>query len=88
MFLPTARECQDLVSNSGTSLAFNVLALNQIGTALTSGNRSCVLTVIGKTAQDVQEMRKDLILKGFTLAQSSTTITIGWANTTPTQINQ
>lgn len=80
MFLPTARECQDMVSNSGTALAYNVLALNQIGTAMTSGNRTCTLTVSGKTAQDVQEMKKDLLLKGFLLTQSGSTITISWQN--------
>lgn len=81
MQLPTARECQDLVSNGGTSLAYIALALGNIATACaTAGTYSCTLTVSGKTAQDVQAVRNALTRRGFRLTQSSTTITILWDN--------
>lgn len=84
MLLPSARDCADAVSPIGNSTnAYMVLALNQIATALTSGNRTCTLTVSGKTAADVQVVKQQLLNLGYRLTQTTTTITILWDGTVP-----
>lgn len=81
MILPSARECADITANGGTNSAYFVLALANIATALgTAGTYTCTLTTSGKTAADVQAVRQALVNLGFVLTQTTTTITISWAN--------
>ncbi len=88
MQLPSARECQDLVSNSSSSLAYIALALGNIATAVaTPGTYSCTLTTSGKTDQDVQAVRALLKRLGFILTQTTTTITIKWDNSVAAAIS-
>lgn len=88
MILPSARDCQDVVTSiAATDSAYLVLAYNQIGAALTSGNYSCTLTVSGKTAQDVNQIKTILVALGYILTQTTTTITIKWDNSVAAQLN-
>lgn len=88
MIFPSARECQDMVSNGSTSLAYIALALGNIATALaTPLTYSCTLTTSGKTADDVQAVRQLLLSKGFVLSQSGATITIKWDNSVAASIS-
>lgn len=81
MILPRARDCQDIISPiANTNNAYMVLCLNQIATALTSGAYTCTLTTSGKAGADVQNVRQTLFKLGYTLTQTTTTITISWAN--------
>lgn len=79
MILPFARDCSDIVASSNSSNSYFILAFANIATALGTGAFTCTLTTSGKTAADVQSMRQELLDRGFTLTQSSTTITISWA---------
>jgi hypothetical protein len=87
MLLPSSRDCQDLITSSASSLAYIVLCLGNIATALSTSATSCTLTTSGKTAQDVIEMRRMLIQLGYRLTQSTTTITIKWDNSFGSQLN-
>jgi hypothetical protein len=88
MIFPTAREAQDIVSNSSSSLAYIALALGNLATALaTPGTYSCTLTVSGKTAQDVQAVRQKLLNLGYRITQSTTTLTILWDNSIAASIS-
>lgn len=88
MIIPSARECQDIVSNGSTSLAYIALALGNIATACaTPATYTCTLTTSGKTAQDVQAVRQMLVNLGFRLTQTTTTITIRWDNSVASQLN-
>lgn len=81
MLLPSARDCMDMTSSGSSYNAYACLALSQIATALqTAGTYSCTLTVAGKTAQDVQNIKKDLLNLGFRTTQSGSTLTIRWDN--------
>lgn len=81
MILPSARDCADMVADPNkTTNAYFVLAFKQIGTAMGTGAYTCTLTVAGKTAADVQAVRQALNRLGYTLTQTTTTITISWAN--------
>ncbi len=81
MILPLARECADIVAdpNNATN-AYFALALGNIATALGTGAFTCTLTTSGKAGANVQAIRQALIQRGFTLTQTTTTITISWAN--------
>lgn len=81
MILPSARDCADFTSATNTAYAYFILALSNIATALgTAGTYSCTLTVSGKAGADVQAVRNALKALGYTLSQTTTTITISWAN--------
>lgn len=75
---PTARQAQDLVASTSTANSYIILALGNIVTALGTGSRSCTLTVSGKSGADVQFLRQFLQWLGYTITQSTTTITIAW----------
>lgn len=80
MILPSARDCADNTAQTNTNSAYFALALKQIADALaTAGTYSCTLTTSGKAGADVQAVRQALIKLGYTLTQSTTTITISWA---------
>lgn len=69
-----------MTSASNTAYAYFCLALKQIADALaTAGTYTCTLTTSGKTGADVQAVRQALLKLGFTLTQTTTTITISWA---------
>ncbi len=88
MIIPSARECQDIVSNGSTSLAYTALALGNIATACaTPMTFSCTLTTSGKSGGDVAAMRQLLTNLGFRLTQTTTTITIKWDNSVVAQLN-
>lgn len=80
MILPSARDCADNTASGSTNNAYFALALKQIADALaTAGTYSCTLTTSGKAVADVQAVRQALNQLGYTLTQSTTTITISWA---------
>jgi len=80
MILPSARDCADIVADhANTASAYFSLAMKQIGTALDSGAYTCTLTTSGKQGADVKAVQGALKALGFTLTQTTTTITISWA---------
>lgn len=80
MILPTARDCADLVADpNSTNGDYFALCLDQIANAVVSGAFTCTLTTSGKTGADVQAVRQALVKLGYTLTQTTTTITISWA---------
>lgn len=84
MILPSARDCADITAASTTNNAYFCLALKQIADALaTPGTYSCTLTTASKAVADVQAVRQALVNLGYRLTQSSTTITILWDGSAP-----
>lgn len=80
MILPTARDCADLVADPANTMGdYFALALDQIANAVVAGSYSCTLTTSGKAGADVQRVRTTLNQLGYTLTQTTTTITISWA---------
>lgn len=81
MILPNARDAADsCADSSNTNNAYFILALGNIATALSTGAKTCTLTTSGKAGANVQAVRQALEQLGYTLTQSSSTITISWAN--------
>ncbi len=81
MILPQARDCADMVADpSNATNAYFILALGNIATALGTGAFTCTLTTSGKAGSDVKAVWQALINLGFVLTQTTTTITISWAN--------
>lgn len=81
MILPSARACADLVASpSNATNAYVILVMKNIGTALGNGAYSCTLTTSAKAGADVQAVRSMLISLGYVITQTTTTITISWAN--------
>lgn len=87
MIIPFARDCQDLVDSISTApSAYVALAAKQIVTAVAAGTYTCTLTTSGKAVADVASIKNILDQRGYRWTQTSTTITIYYDNSAPSEI--
>lgn len=81
MIFPEARQCADLVADKANEQNVFVSAvMEQIGDALVLGNYSTTQAIATFEGEEVNTAIQDLRLKGYTVTNDGTNLTISWAN--------
>lgn len=81
MIFPEARQCADLVADPlQEQNAFIAAIMEQIGDALVTGSYSTTVAIATYEGEEVNLAIQDLRLKGYTVTNDGTNLTISWAN--------